>query len=136
MDHDEGSGNLEMRIVALEDQIQQLRAAQEAISGGAQERQPAAAAVACGYCYCGYCYCGYCDYCYAAAAPQAAGAQAAGVQQAIRPCIVGPVICLRCYPCIFHCICGPCLIGGGGGGILGGGGGILGGGGRFGGLGG
>jgi hypothetical protein len=148
MEESTQSDDLEMRIVELENQLKELRAAQEAAGGaqaGAQVASP------CGYCYCSC----YCDTCYVAASPQA-GAQAAmpcrpcAVQaalpcnqcsaQASPPCspcnvqtatpIAIPIyICRICYPCIFECICGPCNICSFGGGF--GGGGI-----RFGGLGG
>lgn len=124
MDDQSRSGDLEMRIMELENQLKELRAAQEQMGGqaGAQAASP------CVTCYCSPCYC------YAAPPPtmmQAAIPCAGGGGAQTFGCIISPCIvsfCIRCYPCINECICGPCNICSG---PIGG----LGGGGRFGGLG-
>ena len=139
MEDQNTSGSLEMRIMELENQLRELREAQQSM-GGQMGQQAAIPCNFCGYCYCGYCYCGYC---YAAGGQQqqTMGAQAAtlcipcspGAQNtAIGPITPIPIaVCRICYPCIAECICGPCNICG-----FTGGGGFSGGGGRFGGLGG
>src|SRR5690349_4324264 len=84
MEDKDTSGNLEMRITELENQLKELREAQQSMSGQAGGAQQAAIPCGyCGYCYCGYCYC---SYCYASG----------GQTQATIPCSTGPQATAAC----------------------------------------
>ncbi|HEX6292272.1 MAG TPA: hypothetical protein VFZ66_24000 [Herpetosiphonaceae bacterium] len=118
MDDQNTSGDLEMRIIELENQLKELRAAQEAMSGSGQAGEQAAMPYTTGYC--GYWYAIPCR-------PPMSSEQVPG---ACIPCIPAPCIpCIiaPCIPCAAPCIpCNACRGSGGGTG---------GGGDRFGGLG-